>query len=372
MNGKRSGMDSDKFTLLVSVLIFLISILLAVALFGGVKKIMMKNTGREINFYSSIIDCTAPVLQSNLSQEEESGRQEFFTSNILNMLGINSKKSLSIVGKEMSYLKADENYQIALNSESDDGSNFSVIKRDPENVLDKFTLSEDQVFEEATQAISNSNIKTSPAYNPKLKKKLSAKPEVLIYHTHTCESYKPNGINTMNKTQNVCAVGEELKKELQEKYGISVIHDTTVHDAAAYAQSYDRSEVTLNKYMKEYGNFKLIIDLHRDSVENKKAVTTRINDEDMARFMFVMAKKNPHFDKNMKIVNNMIKVSEKLYPGFSKGIFYYNYGRKFFNQAVSDNAVLIEVGSHINTVNEAKASSKYLARIIAECLNGNN
>lgn len=365
MNSKKSGMDSEKFTLLVSILIFLISILLVVALFGGVKKFMMKSTGREINFYSSILDYTAPVLQCNLSQEEKIGNQEFFTNSILNLLGINSKKSLSIVGKEMSYLKADENYEIALNSGSEVG-------RDPENVLDKFTLSQDQVFEETTEAVSNSNIKTSPVYNPKLKKELSPKPEVLIYHTHTCESYKPNGINTMDKTQNVCAVGEELKKELQEKYGISVIHDTTVHDAAAYAQSYDRSEVTLNKYMKEYGDFKLIIDLHRDSVENKKAVTASINDENVAKFMFVMAKKNPHFDKNMKIVNNMIKVSNKLYPGFSKGIFYYNYGRKFFNQAVSNNAVLIEVGSHINTVDEAKASSKYLGRIIAECLNGNN
>lgn len=372
MNSKNSGMDSEKFTLLVSVLIFLISILLAIALFGGVKKVMMKSTAREINFYSSILDYTSPLLESNFSQEEKLERQGFFTNNILNLLGINSKKSLSIVGKEMSYLKTDENYEIALNTGSEEGTNYSIIGRDPENVLDKFTLSEDQVFEESTETVSNSNIKTSPAYDPKLKKELSSKPEVLIYHTHTCESYKPNGINTIDKTQNVCAVGEELKKELQEKYGISVIHDMTVHDAAAYAQSYDRSEVTLNKYMKEYGNFKLIIDLHRDSVENKKAVTARINDEDVAKFMFVMAKKNPHFDKNMKIVNNMIKVSNKLYPGFSKGIFYYNYGRKFFNQAVSDNAVLIEVGSHINTVDEAKASSKYLARIIAECLNGNN
>ncbi|MCY6371834.1 stage II sporulation protein P [Clostridium ganghwense] len=367
MNSKKSGMEREKFTLLVSILIFLISILLALVLFGQVKKVMMKSTGREISFYCSILDYSAPILCNNLSEKEEREMNELVRNNILNLIGIGNEKSLSIVGKEISYLKTDENYQVALNSKSKNGT----LKRDPEHIFDKFTLAEDQVFEEKNQVGNNTNIKTT-VYNPKLKKELSSKPEILIYHTHTCESYKPNGINTMDKTQNVCAVGEELKKELEEKYGISVVHDTTVHDAAAYAKSYDRSGVTLDKYMKKYGDFKLIIDLHRDSVENKKAVTANINNENVARFMFVMARKNPHFNKNMQIVNKMINISNKLYPSLCKGTFYYNYGRKFFNQAVSNNAVLLEVGSHINTIDEAKASSKYLARIIAEYLNGKN
>lgn len=80
-------------------------------------------------------------------------------------------------------------------------------------------------------------------------------------------------------------------------------------------------------------------------------------------------KKNPHFNKNNNMANNIMNTSNKLFPGFCKGIYYYNYGTRYFNQDKSNNAVLIEVGADINTTGEAKASAKYLARIIAECLN---
>ncbi len=85
--------------------------------------------------------------------------------------------------------------------------------------------------------------------------------------------------------------------------------------------------------------------------------------------MMVMAKKNPHFNKNNNMANNIMNTSNKLFPGFCKGIYYYNYGTRYFNQDKSNNAVLIEVGADINTTGESKASAKYLARIIAECLN---
>jgi stage II sporulation protein P len=57
-----------------------------------------------------------------------------------------------------------------------------------------------------------------------------------------------------------------------------------------------------------------------------------------------------------------------LYPGFAKGVLYYNHGIRNFNQGMSNNAILIEVGSDINTTTEAQASMKYLARIIAQVI----
>ena len=38
------------------------------------------------------------------------------------------------------------------------------------------------------------------------------------------------------------------------------------------------------------------------------------------------------------------------------------YGR--FNQSISDNAILVEVGSNGTTTAEAKASAKYIAQVI--------
>ena len=110
-------------------------------------------------------------------------------------------------------------------------------------------------------------------YDPNLKKTLNkAKPEVLIYHSHTSEAYRASDNDTSkissssDVTKNVSSVGDVIKEELEKKYGIAVIHDKTVHDKGNYYGAYKKSGVTLDKYLKEYGDFKLIIDLHRDSV----------------------------------------------------------------------------------------------------------
>ena len=192
---------------------------------------------------------------------------------------------------------------------------------------------------------------------------------MLIYHTHTSESYSPAPPDTTDQSMGVCAVGDELQKILQDNYNISTINDKTVHDQVAYTQSYDRSAETLDKYLKKYGGFKLIIDLHRDSIENKTQVTKSINGENVAKFGMVMCKKNPHYDKNNVMATKIQTITDKLFPGLFLNTINYNYGTRFFNQDKSNNAVLIEVGSNVNTIDEAKNTSKYIARVIAEILN---
>lgn len=342
----------------------LASVLLTILILSGINKLSVRGNFGENNIYTRIIGYSLPIFKSNGAEEKFESVDVSAYGGLLNLLGIGKGNHLNIVGKEIAYVTYTE-------------SKNNSAMRDPEGALNRFTLNYDQVYEEETQSQSNGNMNSAPAFSPELKKKMPSKPEVLIYHTHTCESYKPYGTNIADKDKNICAVGEELKSEL-EKYGINVLHDTTVHDTVTYNKSYERSRVTLDKYLKEYKDFKLIIDLHRDSVENKKAVTTNINGEDVARFAFVMTKKNPHADKNLKLAENIRNISNKYYPGnkenpsFNKGTFYYNYGRKFYNQDASNNSVLIEIGSHINTIQEAKASTKYLARIIAEQINGKN
>ena len=72
---------------------------------------------------------------------------------------------------------------------------------------------------------------------------------ILIFHTHTCESYtasdkyqyEPTGTyRTTDLNYTVAKVGEELTDYLQ-KYGYNVTHDTTYHDYPAYTGSYNRS-----------------------------------------------------------------------------------------------------------------------------------
>ena len=268
---------------------------------------------------------------------------------------------ISIVVKEIAYLDKNESNTDVNNSET-----FS---------LNPFNLDDKQVSKSDAKA---SNV-VANLYNPSLKTTLNnAKPRVLIYHSHTSEAYATSDKDTaktkasLDQTRNVCAVGDVMKDELEKKYGISVIHDKNVNDTGDYNRAYKKSGVTLDKYLKVYERFDLIIDLHRDSVENKNSVTTKINGANVAKFMFVVTDKNPKYDKQKKLINSMIAISNKLYPGLVRAnpIYYYHWGMGFYNQNRSDNAMLIEVGTYTNTVQEVENTGKYLSRVIAEQLNG--
>lgn len=212
--------------------------------------------------------------------------------------------------------------------------------------------------------------KNSNASDNSLKKTLDqSKVEVLIYHTHTTENYAEAGGDTLDENYSVVGVGDEVTRELEETYGISVIHDKTNH-SVSYNNSYDRSYETVSRYLQKYGDFKMIIDIHRDSVANKSAVTANINGESLAKIMFVVAKNSSRYSKNQELVDELYNKANVLFPGLTKPIYSYNRGiSNGFNLGLSDGSLLIEVGSDNNTSAEAQASGRYIARLIAEHIN---
>ena len=167
-----------------------------------------------------------------------------------------------------------------------------------------------------------------------------------------------------------------MAQELEEGYGISVIHDKTIHDTSPYDQSYYRSEPTVQSYLNQFPNLKLVLDLHRNSGPSKDRTTVEINGQSLARIMFVTSKASPYYTEMMEAVTYMISTSEKLFPGLladgnnGLGLYEYNRGSNNFNQDLSPACILTEFGTDLNTAQEAKLSAKYLARLIAEYLNG--
>ena len=78
------------------------------------------------------------------------------------------------------------------------------------------------------------------------KKKLTDDPLVIIYHTHSSESYMPYKESNYHREEvkgTVREVGDVMEEELEKK-GINVIHDKTVHDRPSYNESYDKSLAT--------------------------------------------------------------------------------------------------------------------------------
>jgi len=285
------------------------------------------------------------------------------------LLGLNKNNLGSTLIKEISYLRTTDSNLEFQQLEPYTLTADAISKQEiAANETNKSDIAAENIAPQGA-AINNLPNTNKNVYSEGLKlKELGQTPRVFIYSTHTCESYAPGPNNTTDQSKNVCAVGDELEKELEKNYNIYTIHDKTIHDVYGYIDSYARSGVTLSKYLKQYGDFDLIIDMHRDSITDKRVVTSKFNEESTANVRFVMTKWNPHFNKNMAVADSLQSIANKLFPGFCRDPLFYNKGYDFYSQDKSNNAVLIEVGSIANTTTEAKASAKYLARVFAEYL----
>ncbi|MBZ9689323.1 stage II sporulation protein P [Clostridium estertheticum] len=365
-NGVKKDSNGKKlFSVLVFIIIFLLGLILP-------KSAKADNGEKYLNyFYVMAINNVLAVIKSSNTEQQSTNSKNNIKVSALSFLGMDILNPLSIVTKEIAYL---DNNKGSANVSIDNESNGEKRKV---FILNPFNLGDKQVSKVGDKVIDTSIL---GIYNPKLKQTLNkAKPRVLIYHSHTTESYlasdndKSTDTFNMDLTQGVCEVGDEIAKDLEEDYGIAAINDNTIHNVGDYNGSYKKSRITLNKYLKEYGNFDIIIDLHRDGVllthKNEK---TKINGVDVAKVMFVMTDENPRYAKQKKLVTSMIGISNKLYPGLmdNRQVYLYHWGYDFYSQDRSDNAMLIEVGNNNTTIEQAKNTGKYLSRIIAEQLNG--
>jgi len=281
--------------------------------------------GKEIN------EQNGNFLSDNISIKEDT----------LDFLGINKNNLVNTINKEIGSL-----FIVDSTSVSESLSPFTLTANDiiKKEMLSNENNASDSILKDNS---SKSTVTTNPTsvnknvYNSAIKlKELGQKPRVLIYHSHTCESYAPGPIDTFDQNINICSVGDALENELEKNYNIYTLNDKTIHDAYGYTDSYQRSGVTLNKYLKQYGDFDLIIDMHRDSINDRKVVTTNLNGENVANIRFIMTKSNPHFSKNIAVVNSLASISNSLFPGFCRDTYYYNVGTDFFNQAKSNTADL--------------------------------
>ena len=351
------------FCSLTLLIIFLVGLILP-------KSVKAESAVSTTNsFYTTIINNTLSIIKCSVKDEQPTNSGTSMSFAALSFLGIDIVNPISIVAKEISYLdKTEGTSDVNVNNIS------NQVEKVKSFILNPFNLADNQVSKaESPNVIAN-------LYNPALKQTLNnAKPRVLIYHTHTTEAYltsdKDTYINSSSDlSRTVCAVGDVIKSELEKIYGISVIHDETLHNLVDYDASYKKSGATLDKYLRSYGNFDLIIDLHRDgfNITNKQVPKIKLNGEDVAQIMFVVAQANPRYAKQKKLVNSMIGISNKLYPNLlkDKEITVVNRGIDFYNQNKSDNALLVEVGSNNNTIAQVKNTGMYLSRIIAEQLNG--
>ena len=195
----------------------------------------------------------------------------------------------------------------------------------------------------------------------------STEPQILIYHTHTSESYIPASGKThlLNQRGDIVKVGARLQKSLEEKYHLKTLHCDTIHDQPPFKESYERSQLTVKRYLHDYPFLKVLIDLPRDATPGLNAVCS-IKGAKTATILAVVGtdKMLPHpgWKKNQAFAAQVIDRMNLYYPGLSNGIIV-SKGR--YNQHLHPHALIFEVGDQYSTLTEAYRAVDDFAEVLA-------
>ena len=237
------------------------------------------------------------------------------------------------------------------------------------DVLGKF-----YVVTEATSMYS-SDLPLKTALDEKFKiKGNNKKPQILIYHTHSQEEFRnSNG----DSSTTIIGVGDRLAKILEQQFGYNVIHDTTKYDIVDGKldrnEAYDQARVGVKKILEKNPSISLVLDIHRDGINENTRLLTEINGKSTAQIMFFNGMSrfktsgdidylyNPYLYENLALSLQMKVNAEAYYPGFTRR----NYVNAYkYNLDLCRQCMLIEVGAQTNTYQEAKNAAEPLAMLI--------
>lgn len=214
------------------------------------------------------------------------------------------------------------------------------------------------------------------AYNLGMEK--TKEPQILIFHTHGSEGYADSRAGVTEDT--VIGVGELLASELRETYGYNVIHETSVFDRKADGtddrnNAYNNALPVVTRILEEHPSIEVVIDLHRDSGEARTSVINGISTAKVMLFNGLCRTKdgpityysNPNLPGNLAFSLHLQITGNELYPG----LMHRNYLKSYrYNMHLKEKYILVELGTHKNTVAEAKAAMIPFAETIATVLSG--
>lgn len=207
-------------------------------------------------------------------------------------------------------------------------------------------------------------------------------PLVLLYHTHTTESFEPYvrehydssfNYRTTDDTKNVVMVGDAIQAEL-EAQGIGVIHAREIHDYPSYNGSYARSRETITPILEKYPSIKVVLDIHRDAIAGEGYAYqpfVEVSGREASQIMIISGCDDgtlgmPDYMQNFHFACTLQQKLESDYEGFTRPIL---FDYRHYNQDLTNGSLLIEVGSHGNTLEQSQYAGQLFGRSLGELLN---
>lgn len=230
---------------------------------------------------------------------------------------------------------------------------------------------------------SGLNLNEELQKDPSVQIKANGEVEVLIYHTHTSESYSDSftgfyytdmETRTSNPDKSVVAAGEALKQALEAK-GIGVVHDTTVCDEM-FNGSYSRSWEVIQSNLEKHPGIQVTIDVHRDSMTTEEGLkykpTVEIGGRKAAQVMLLAGCNAagdwddfPDWQENLHLDLRVQQMLAEKYPGLARPM---DFSDSKYNMNATHGSMLIEFGTEVNTVAEAKYSGTLVGDALGEVL----
>ncbi|MBP1992884.1 stage II sporulation protein P [Paenibacillus eucommiae] len=334
-------------------------------------------------FFMDMLGMEVPHLNSK-SQKFTFSQQNIFHFAFQMVTDINPQDPKSLVASEVPGMKMN-NTTVLRSSKADNPSEPVDLVPAPEAVQtnngstnpepDPAPGSNGQTDPQPLTPDSSAAPTPAPASKPL---KTAGNNVAFVYQTHSNESYLPElkGITEPDEAYsdkiNVIQVGKRLAENL-EKVGIGAVHSNTVYPNVVkgfkYPFSYKYSRTTLQEAMAAHPDLNYYFDIHRDSSVRKRTTVT-IDNKDYAQVYFIIGGKNPDWKKNEEFANKIHQILEEKHPGISKGIHAKTEteGNGLYNQNMSPNNILIEIGGPYNTLEECYRTTDWLADAISEVI----
>ena len=206
--------------------------------------------------------------------------------------------------------------------------------------------------------------------------KETEEPIIYLYNTHQLENYSNQDLDIYGITPNVLMASYVLRENLNQLGLSTIVEEANMSEILAqngwnYAYSYQASRSLMEEKKKKYSTLQYYIDIHRDSV-SKDYTTVTIGDKKYAKVLFVIGMEHANWQANNNLAVSVNNLLDQYYPGLSRGIMQ-KQGinvNGIYNQDISPNCLLIEVGGVENTIEEVYHTMNALADVLQKQIKG--
>lgn len=338
-------------------------------------------------FFADMIGMELPFLSSGNSNASTTAISPMSISNFLfqSITNVNPKDPKSLLASSVPLMGSDsaillkssigtdtaaapEDYQSNNGSASGEMNQDGQVPDDGQEVVEP-----DQEDPTPTEPVKEPSV-NKPDNPVRTKLSTGNKKVVYIYHSHNRESYFPalkKGAKYAEDAKiNVTLLGKRLADKLQAQ-GIGAQSSKTDYASSVknynWNFSYKYSLKTVQTAFTSNPDIKYLFDIHRDSSGRKKT-TANIKGTNYAQVYFIIGHGNPNWKKNEQFASKLQESLEVKYPGISRGIWgkSSSTGNGEYNQHISPNSILIEIGGIENTLEECYRTVDVLAKMISE------